>query len=461
MRDILEDTIAAISTPPGQGGIGIVRLSGQNSVPIVQGVFRSKSGERLGKAPSHTLSYGHIVCEGRVIDEVLVTVMRAPRTYTREDIVEINCHGGIIPLKRVLELVLAKGARLSEPGEFTKRAFLNGRIDLTQAEAVLDIISSKTKLSCDVALAQLHGRIGGAVEDIARKTSVMLADVEASIDFASEEISPPPRDELREDLLLLLGEIVSLQSRADMGLMLREGLKVSIIGRPNVGKSSLFNALLGRDRAIVTQVPGTTTDVVEETVEMGGIPVRVADTAGIVRSPVGVVEKEGVQRSLQSFRQADLLVVVIDGSEPLTEEDRRIIGDLKGKKSIAAINKCDLPACVDIACVEEIRGRNGVLMVSATENIGLDKLRSSIAGTVWQGEIDWGEQAIVTNVRHLQALRKAEAALRRALEGLDRAGEEVLCFDLREALESLGTIAGKAASEDILDQIFSRFCVGK
>lgn len=458
---IQSDTIVAISTPPGEGGIGIVRLSGCDAVAIVQEIFRSKSGQLLSELPSHRICYGHIVQDGEIVDEVLVTVMRAPRTYTREDVVEINCHGGIVPLKGVLEIALAKGARLGEPGEFTKRAFLNGRIDLSQAEAVLDIINSKARMSCRVALSQLEGGIASKVEGLSKILRDLLVELEASIDFAADGLVPPSRDSIRDEILRLAIEIEKLESTGDIGVTLREGLKASIVGRPNVGKSSLFNAVIGRDRMIVTPVPGTTRDIVEEIVDIEGIPVKLADTAGIVGDTVDVVEREGVERSLQSFRQADLLIVVIDGSEPLTKYDIRILEDSKGRKSITVINKCDLPASVDCEQVERILGRNGVLTVSARGNMGIDRLTHAITNMVWQGEIDTGEQAIVTNIRHLEALRKAREALRRALEGLENAGEELLAFDLRESLDSLGRIVGKVTSEDILDRIFSEFCIGK
>lgn len=439
-----------------------MRLSGPDSVSIAQNIFRSGNGRILSEGTSHRISYGHIVSGEKVIDEVLITVMRAPRTYTKEDIVEINCHGGMVPLRRVLELTLSGGARLAEPGEFTKRAFLNGRIDLSQAEAVLDIINSKTEKSCNVALSQLGGMLRSKVEDMCRNINDMLVSVEAAIDFSTEDILPPSNNELCSRILSLTEEIEKLLSTANTGMVLREGLKVSIAGRPNVGKSRLFNAIVGSERVIVTPVPGTTRDVVEEMVTMEGIPVVIADTAGIVRNSADVVEKEGVIRSLRSFDESDLSIIVIDGSEPLTEEDICILEDFRGKKSITVINKCDLPVNVRCSQVEAIIGKNGVLMVSAVCNTGVDSLRKAIAHTVWSGELEAGEQIIVTRVRHARSLRKALNAFECALACLKESmSEEILAFELRQSLDSLGEIVGKVTNEDILRGIFSEFCIGK
>jgi tRNA modification GTPase len=457
----MDDTIAAISTPPGEGGIGIVRLSGEDSVRIVEGVFQSKSDKALSEFPSHTISYGHITSNGEIIDEVLVTVMRAPRTYTREDIVEINCHGGIVPLRYVLELVIHKGARLAEPGEFTRRAYLNGRIDLTQAEAVADIIRAKTDASRKVALSQLNGALGAKVEQFIQKTQDLLIQVEASIDFTAEGIVPPSCEILSREVLSLIEEIEELKSTADKGLILREGLRMSIIGRPNVGKSTLFNTLLEEDRVIVTSIPGTTRDVVEEMVDVGGIPVRMADTAGIARDSPDLIEKEGTKRSLQCLSQADLIIAVIDGSEPLTEADKHLLQDLSESRAITIINKCDLPVCVERAQVEEICGRDGILMVSAAQGTGVSELKEKIASTVWNGGAGMRGEPIVTNLRHLNALEKTSESLSRALESLGKMGEEILAFNLKKAIGNLGEIVGKVTTEDILNGIFSQFCIGK
>ncbi len=457
----MDDTIAAISTPPGEGGIGIVRLSGEDAVRIVEEIFQSKSGKTLSELPSHTISYGHITSDGEIIDEVLVTVMRAPRTYTREDIVEINCHGGIVPLRCVLRLVIHKGARLAEPGEFTKRAYLNGRIDLTQAEAVADVIRAKTDTSCKAALAQLHGQLAEKVECLAQKMQDMLIQVEASIDFVTEGVVPPSCEILRREVLNLIEEIDELRATADIGLILREGLRMSIIGRPNVGKSTLFNVLLGKERVIVTPIPGTTRDVVEEMVDIGGIPVRMADTAGLMRDSADLIEKEGTKRSLECLSRADLIIAVIDGSEPLTEGDKCLLQDLSESRAITIINKCDLLVCVERAQVEKICGRDGILMVSAVQGTGVSELKEKIASTVWNGDAGPRGEPIVTNLRHLNALQKASESLKRATEGLGKMGEEILAFNLKEALSNLGEIVGKVTNEDILNGIFSQFCIGK
>lgn len=455
------DTIAAISTPPGGSGIGIVRLSGEDAVRIVEEVFRTKSGKNLTELPSHTISYGHITSNGEIVDEVLVTVMRAPRTYTREDIVEINCHGGVVPLRCVLELVIDGGASLAAPGEFTRRAYMNGRIDLTQAEAVADIIRAKTDISGRVALAQLSGILGKKVECYTHSLSVMLMQVEASIDFATQGISPPSSEVIRRKLLSLIQEIDELKSTADIGISLREGLRMAIVGRPNVGKSTIFNALLGKDRVIVTPIPGTTRDVVEEVVNIGGIPVRMADTAGIIRDSADLIEREAMERTLEWLSHADLIIAVIDGSQPLSEGDSWLLEDLRGRAVITVINKCDLPGCVERSKVERVRAGDGVLMISAMQGTGMDELRQGIANKAWKGKIGARGEPIVTNIRHLNALKKASDSLRRARENVGKTGEEILAFDLREALESLGTITGTVTNEDILNGIFSQFCVGK
>ncbi len=457
----MDDTIAAISTPPGESGIGIVRLSGEDAVRIVEGVFRSKSGKNLSELPSHTISYGHITSNGEIVDEVLVTVMRAPRTYTREDIVEINCHGGVVPLRSVLELVIDGGASLAEAGEFTRRAYINGRIDLTQAEAVADIIGAKTDISGRVALAHLSGMLGHKVEQFAHILSALLVQVEASIDFVTEGISPPSSEVIHSKLLGLIEEIHALKSTADLGICLREGLRMAIVGRANVGKSTIFNALLGKDRVIVTPIPGTTRDVVEEVVDIAGIPVKMADTAGIIRDSADLIEREAMERTLEWLSRADLVIAVIDGSRSLSEGDEWLLEDLRGRAAITVINKCDLPLCVERSKVERVRASDGVLMISATQGTGMDGLRHGIADKVWKGKIGPRGEPIVTSVRHLNALEKASQSLRRAEGNLGKRGEELLAFDLREALESLGRITGTVTNEDILNGIFSQFCVGK
>ena len=455
------DTIVAISTPPGEGGIGIVRLSGEDAVRIVEEMFEGRRNRSLSELPTHTISYGHITSNGKIIDEVLVTVMRAPRTYTREDIVEINCHGGIVPLRQVLELAVDKGARLGEAGEFTKRAYLNGRIDLAQAEAVADVIRAKTDISHSVATAQLEGVLSDKVEEITHKLREIAIKVEASIDFVSEGILPPSLGIVRRKLSGLIQEIDDLKSTADVGVLLREGLRMSIVGRPNVGKSTLFNALLGKDRVIVTPTPGTTRDVVEEVVEIGGIPVKMADTAGIIRDSTDVIEKEAMKKTIQWLSQAALVIAVIDGSQALTEGDKWLLKDLKGRRGVAVMNKCDLPAGIDRTQVEKICGKDGVLMVSATRGTGVRQLKERIANMVWNGRIDPAGEPIVTNIRHLDALGRASESLRRAVENLGKMGEEILAFNLRAGLDSLGEITGKVTSEDILNEIFSHFCIGK
>jgi len=353
MISFKEDTIAAISTPLGEGGIGIVRLSGPDSLAIADRIFRNQDGRNPSRMSTHSLCYGHIIAAGKPIDEVLLTVMRAPRTYTREDIVEINCHGGIVPLRQVLELTLKEGARLAEPGEFTRRAFLNGRIDLAQAEAVVETIRAKTDLSLRAAMSQLQGKLSAQVEGMQASLGKLLANVEASIDFAGDGGGVFPEEDLRKEVELLTVELEALLASAESGRVLREGIKTVIAGRPNVGKSSLWNALLGEERAIVTSLPGTTRDALEEMVDVRGIPLRLVDTAGI-RKARGRIERESVVRSRRSLQEADLALIVLDGSVPLSGDDQEIGEEARGKETVLVINKIDLPQRLESGDVKRV-----------------------------------------------------------------------------------------------------------
>jgi tRNA modification GTPase len=452
-----QDTICAVSTPPGAGGIGIIRVSGSDAVRIASGIFRPRMGSGPALGASHTLRYGHVVdpASSELVDEALVSVMRAPATYTREDVVEINCHGGMAPLWRTMELLVAAGARQAEPGEFTKRAFLNGRIDLAQAEAVMDIILAKTDLALRAANEQLRGGLSAEISVHRDRLVSIIASVEAQIDFP-EDMESEGAKKLGEEISRVLDGIDDLLSGASFGRILRDGFATAIVGRPNVGKSSLLNALLKQDRAIVTEVPGTTRDVLEEFVNVAGVPLRILDTAGI-RHSHDVVEREGIRRSLAAMGAADIVLVVLDGSLPLMPEDRRVLDEVNGKNAIAVINKSDLPRKL------EADGQFGMqVAVSCRTGAGLEDLRRSISDMVKRGTVASREHTWAVNQRHRTALGQTKESLQRALEtSLSGLSPEFIAVDLRGALDSLGLIIGATYTEDILERIFNDFCIGK
>jgi tRNA modification GTPase len=455
-----EDTIAAISTPPGRSGIGIVRLSGPQAIAIAAAVFRPASRKRNPlEQVSFTTCYGHVLAGEYVVDEVILTVMRAPHTYTTQDVAEINCHGGIVPLRRTLELVIEAGARLADPGEFTKRAYYFGRIDLAQAEAVADIINAQTNESQKAAMAQLAGRLSDEINSFRESIVSTLARIEAAIDFSDQDIELISAEEISAAIEKLRGQIRALLATAEHGRILREGLKVAIVGRPNVGKSSLLNALLQTRRAIVTDVPGTTRDVIEDTMNVNGIAVTLADTAGLVETD-DVVEAEGVSRSRQAICDADLVLLVIDSSEALEGDDRELLAELPSS-SIVVMNKEDLPTGSDAGEIAQITPAP-IVWVSALEGTHIGELENAISSHVWEGKTRAGEQTIVTNVRHKAALQEAEASLAAAAEAVaDGYSEEFVAADLRDALSSLDEIVGKYLPEDIINRIFAEFCIGK
>ena len=488
-----EDTIAAISTPMGEGGFGIVRLSGSQAIPIVLRLFIPKRKKNLAGVNTFTIHYGHIYDREKLVDEVLLSVMRAPYTYTREDVTEISCHGGIVPLRKVLELCLMEGARLAEPGEFTLRAFLNGRIDLIQAEAVCDIIRSRTDAALNCALHQMEGHLSITVNRIRDCIVDLLAHIEACLDYSEEDIPHLSRGELAERMEKLSGELKELLKSAQSGRILREGLQTTIVGKPNVGKSSLLNVLLEEDKAIVTPVPGTTRDVVEDMVNILGIPMKIMDTAGI-RHARDEIEMAGIERTRRSIALADLVLFVIDLSIPLSEEDCRIAENLLGRKTILVANKCDLPQVVSeeeirelwASCLNRLEPereslsvnsanpahdslsnpsilRNPPLIkVSATKKTRIKDLQELIYHLFIKGEVSISDAVLVTNVRHQDALVKAEESLKKGIEACGRGeSEEFIALDLRRALKALGEIVGETATEDILSRIFSRFCIGK
>lgn len=456
-------TIAAISTPLGEGGIGIVRLSGPEAINIVEEIFKPNKGPNLSQLPSLTVHLGKIYEAEKTVDEVLVTVFRNPQSYTREDVVEISGHGGIVATQKILSLCLKKGAKLAPPGEFTKRAFLNGRLDLTQAEAVAELIRAKTDQALKVAASQLEGRLSRKIKEIRSKIISLLATIEVNLDYAEDDLPAISEKTIQAEISSASGEIEKLLESAFTGKILHQGLRIGIVGKPNVGKSSLWNALLEEEKAIVTPLPGTTRDVLEGEINLGGIAVLFYDTAGI-RFPQDTIEELAVERSRKKIEQADLILFVLDGSLALTEEDKTIARELKDKKFLVIINKCDLAAAFDkkkAISFLVFADQPIILTVSATQGKGLTELKNTIYDIFMQGKICQPE-LLITNIRHEQALRQAQERLSFAGQSLSgKFSLEFVALDLRQALNFLGEIIGETVSEDILKEIFSRFCVGK
>ena len=456
-----DDTIAAISTPVGQGGIGIVRLSGPGAIDIAYRIFRSKKNEKPSDAPSHKMLYGHIIdpADERVVDEVLLAVMRAPNTYTREDVVEINCHGSMISVRQILEIVLRQGVRVADPGEFTKRAFLHGRIDLSQAEAVLDIINAKTEESMRIASEQLRGGLTEKLSGIREQLIEITAFVEAHIDFPEDEIETTSKVEIEKKLLETGAEIRRLSDTFNEGRFFREGLSIAIVGRPNVGKSSLLNALLQKDRAIVTDLPGTTRDLIEDYLNISGLPIRIMDTAGI-RSSDETIEQEGIRRSIQALSHADFIVALFDGSEPFAQEDHDLLGIVRDKKALIVINKSDLPQKISLEH-SAAEGKQSVC-VSAVTGEGIERLKSVIFESNLHGWKEEREGVVVTNIRHKAALDRAAESLGRARSLLSENNPlELFSIEMRSSLDSVGEITGTITTDEILQKIFDSFCIGK
>jgi len=453
------DTIAAISTPAGIGGIGIVRVSGKDALKVADKIFRSNNSLKPSEFKTFTTHYGWIYDGDKIIDEVILTVMREPRTFTKEDIVEINCHGGIVPLRAILDLVLNSACRLAEPGEFTKRAFLNGRIDLAQAEAVLDIIRAKTDTALKLGMEQLKGGLSKELN----KARGMLLDIlmllEANIDFPEEGINRIDLKECGAKLKEAEDEFRKMISGSKRARIYREGVRAVICGKPNVGKSSLLNALLKCERSIVTPVAGTTRDTIEEIIDIKGIPVRITDTAGILK-PRGLVEKKAVERSKKHIGSADLIIVMFDGSRPLDKADLNLIKKLPKKPAIAVINKMDLRQKLNKEKLSKIFSRAIEISAKKTKNIGI--LENSIADLVYKGKVSSGELSLVSNLRHISAIKKAQILIAEAANSLDnKTSLEFIAEDIKEALSLIDDILGKRFSEDLLDKIFSEFCIGK
>lgn len=456
---MLDDTIAAIATPLGEGGLAVIRISGANALEVADKCFvpAGKSPVPPSAVPTHTIHYGKIVRNGRSVDEVMLAVMRGPRTLTREDVVEITCHGGLLPARLVLETVLENGARMAEPGEFTKRAFLNGRIDLAQAEAVADLIAARTELALAAANEQLAGKLSQRINLLRDELIKTLAHIEAHIDFPDEDIAPDTRAQLLERLDRGVQFMDELLRTANEGQILRRGIRAAIVGRPNAGKSSLLNQLLGHDRAIVSAIPGTTRDTIEETANIRGLPVVFVDTAGL-REAGDEIEAEGIRRSRESLARAEFILQVLDNSEPLTREDEHFLKEFAAKKRILVRNKIDLPGKLKLP--DDVS--SPVIEVCCLSGKGLEPLKDAIKELVWAGEIRAEMLQVMINARHQEALTRARAAAKQAGDAL-RADEtlELVAMDLRIAMNAVGEIVGKTTTEDLLDSIFSQFCIGK
>ena len=460
----LDDTIAAVSTAMVPAGIGIVRISGNDAFEVADRVFRAKKeGKKLSAVKSHTIHYGWITEGEEVIDEVLVMVMKGPKTYTGENTVEIDCHGGVLAVKKVLEAVLNAGARAADPGEFTKRAFLNGRMDLTQAEAVMDVISAKSAYALKSSESQLRGTVKKAIRAIREKLIYEIAFIESALDDPEHISTEGYSEKLGKITQELLGEIGKLIASAEDGLLRKEGIRTVIVGKPNAGKSSLLNLLVGEERAIVTDIAGTTRDVLEESIRLKGISLNIIDTAGI-RSTDDVVEKIGVERAMQYAKEADLILYVVDSSRPLDENDRQIIEMIRDQKVIVLLNKSDLEAAVSETDLQEAFGGREVSMIrtSAKKNAGIEEFEQLLEQMFFHGEIRSEDEVVITSMRHKEALCEAYDSLKMVQKSLeDDMPEDFYSIDLMSAYASLGRIIGEEVGDDLVNEIFSKFCMGK
>lgn len=454
------DTIAAISTPRGEGGIGIVRISGDDSLSILSKIFKPKSNKEISGLRNFSINFGKLFNENNeIVDEVLVSIMKGPKTYTTEDIVEINCHGGYLVTEKVLELVLRNGARHAEQGEFTRRAFINGRIDLTQAEAVMDLIHSKTEENISLSLNQLRGDLKQQIAELKKLLLDVAAHVNVVLDYPEEGIDDPLPDNLVDNLKEVLETSEELISSYDKGKMIKEGIKTAIVGKPNVGKSSLLNALLREERAIVTHIAGTTRDVIEEVINVNGIPLVIIDTAGI-RDTEDIVENIGVEKSKEQINKADLILFVLDSSREIEAEDLEIYNSVSDKKVIGILNKTDLNKVIDLSKLDKIKNW---IEVSAKESFGIKEMEDQISNYIVNADLkDSSEKLMITNVRHKTALEKTNDAVKNIFETIDMGlPMDLIAVDLKEALDALSEVTGEISTEDLLDHVFSNFCVGK
>ncbi len=453
------DTIAAISTPRGEGGIGIVRMSGDEALSILGKIFKPISGKTIEDLRNFSINYGHIYDGDTLVDEVMVSIMKGPKTYTKEDIVEINCHGGYLITEKTLELVLRSGARIAEQGEFTRRAFLNGRLDLTQAEAVMDLIHGKTDTSISLSLNQLRGDLKKQILHLKKLVLDVAAHINVVLDYPEEGIDDPLPENLVDNLKEVLDTSNVLISSYDKGKMIKEGVKTAIVGKPNVGKSSLLNSILREERAIVTHIAGTTRDMIEEVVNLKGIPLVLVDTAGI-RKTEDIVENIGVEKSKEMIDKADLILFVVDGSRELSDEDIKIHDQINADKVIGIMNKIDMDKKMDTSKLTKV---GKWIEISAKENLGIDDMEDEIYKFVVSGQVeDSSQKLIITNVRHKSALEKTNDAVKNIFETIDMGlPMDLIAVDLKEATDALGEVTGEISTEDLLDHVFSNFCVGK
>ena len=456
----MDDSIAAVATDYGEGGIGIIRISGEKSLDILEEIFEFHGIEEI---VNRRMTYGKIVDRdnGQTIDEVLAVYMKGPATYTAEDVVEINCHGSTVSLRKTLSLVLRKGARLAEPGEFTKRAFLNGRIDLSQAEAVIDVVKAKTDKSFDVALSQLEGGLSSYIRDIRQNLLDLLVDITVNIDYPDEDIEEITYDKLEINIKQIGDMIEKLLSTASSGRMIREGIRVAIAGKPNVGKSSLMNGLLRETRAIVTEIPGTTRDTIEEALSIRNIPVYLIDTAGI-RETSDKVEKLGIEKSKEAFNNADFIIFIMDGSEEISSEDEEIIEYLKERKCLVLINKKDLEQKIDSVQIRNMLPNSQIIKTSLINGDGIEEIENAVEELVYGGEITQSESMMVNNVRHINLLTDSFNSLEDALQmAVNREALDFIEIDVKNAYELTGEIIGESVNDDIINEVFARFCLGK
>jgi tRNA modification GTPase len=458
------ETIAAISTPMGEGAIAIVRLSGEEAFPIAEKLFQSISGKKISAEPSHTIHYGHIVDPEtkEIAEEVMLSIMRGPKTFTKEDVVEINCHGGIVSVNRVLQLCITNGARLAEPGEFTKRAFMNGRIDLSQAEAVMDLIRAKTDRAMNVALGQMEGRLSKLIRNLRQEILETLAQIEVNIDYPEyDDVEEMTFKLLKEKSTYVSQEVEKLLQTSGQGKILREGLSTVIIGRPNVGKSSLLNSLVHENKAIVTDIPGTTRDVIEEYVNVRGVPLKLLDTAGI-RETEDIVERIGVERSRQVLKEADLLLLLLNYSDELTKEDENLFDAVEGMEVIVIVNKTDLPQKIDLERVRQLTQSHKLITTSLVEEKGIEELEEAIAELFFSGSIEANDMTYVSNSRHIGLLTQALNAIKEVQNGIEMGVPiDILQIDLTRTWELLGEITGDSVHDELINQLFSQFCLGK